>query len=114
MNCSRACWRYIFGGIVVVALGLTGLASVQFRLQLSELEREGSSLKRSASQLVGQHDAHLTALSAIAVASARQRPDLFLEVSGAVSRFYPRIENVYLIPLDRHLNRTGFAGGINS
>jgi C4-dicarboxylate-specific signal transduction histidine kinase len=93
-------WRHLFGCLLLVGVALTGLALAQFRLQLNELERESTDLHRSASQLVGQHDAHLTALSAIAVASAGQRPDLFLEVGAAISRFYPRIEHIYLVPLD--------------
>ncbi|GHF38518.1 two-component sensor histidine kinase [Seohaeicola zhoushanensis] len=42
----------------------------------------------------------MTALSAIAVASQDQRPDLFLEVAGAIMRFYPRIIGISLVPLD--------------
>lgn len=102
-------WRYFIVGLVVVALGLAALAAIQFRLQMNELERESSALHRSASQLVGQHDAHLTALSAIAVASAGQRADLFLEVSAAISWFYPRVDNVYLVPLDKTQNEIGTA-----
>ncbi|KZL03170.1 Sensor protein FixL [Pseudovibrio sp. Ad26] len=102
-------WRNVFGGLIVVALGLATLAAIQFRSQMNELERESSALHRSASQLVGQHDAHLTALSAIAVASAGQRPDLFLEVSAAISRFYPRIKDVYLVPFDKSEGKIGTA-----
>ncbi len=93
--------RSVMGGIFVFALGLAALAFVQWKIQLDELDRESADLHRRASQLVGQHDAHLTALSAIAVASAGQRPDLFLDVSAAISQFYPRIEAVFLVPLDR-------------
>lgn len=93
-------WRHLLGGLIVATLCLMALAAIQFRFLMNELERESSDLHRRASQLVGQHDAHLTSLSAIAVASAGQRSDLFLEVSAAVSQFYPRIDAVFLVPLD--------------
>lgn len=88
------------GWLLVVTLGVFALAAVQMNLLLNELEKESRGLHRLASLRVGQHDAHLTALSAIAVAGAGQRPDLFLDVAATISRFYPRIVEVQLVPLD--------------
>lgn len=92
--------RSILWWLFFVALGVLSLAVIQQRIQLAELELESNELHRLASQRAGQHDAHLTALSAVAVASAGQRPDLFLDVAATISRFYPRILDVQLVPLD--------------
>lgn len=91
--------RAIAWGIVsVLALGV--LAGVERSVRLADLTAESVRLHAIASQRVDQHDAHLTALSAIAVAGAEQRPDLFREVAGAIMRFYPRIIGISLVPLD--------------
>ncbi|MDA7427923.1 ATP-binding protein [Primorskyibacter aestuariivivens] len=84
--------------VCVLALGL--LAGLERNARLADLTAQSDRLHAVASQRVDQHDAHLTALSAIAVAGAEQRPDLFHEVAGAVMRFYPRIIGIFLIPLD--------------
>lgn len=70
------------------------------RALLAELASEGAALHRLASQRADQHDAHLTALSAVATAGDSPRPDLFLEVATTVVRFYPRIVAIDLVPLD--------------
>lgn len=67
---------------------------------LSELAAESRALHSVASQRAGQHDAHLTALSAVAVAGGESRFDLFLEVAGTIHRFYPRIGAIDLVPLN--------------
>jgi hypothetical protein len=72
---------------------------VQRHALVAELEQESTILHRLASQRADQHDAHLTALSAIAVAAEGARHDLFLEVAATISRFYPRIDEVHLGPL---------------
>ena len=84
--------------VCVLALGL--LAGFERSARLADLTAESERLHAVASQRVDQHDAHLTALSAIAVAGAEQRPDLFREVAGAIMRFYPRIIGISLVPLD--------------
>ncbi|MCU9840358.1 ATP-binding protein [Ruegeria sp. WL0004] len=76
------------------------LAGFERNARLTDLTAESDRLHAVASQRVDQHDAHLTALSAIAVAGAEQRPDLFREVAGAIMRFYPRIIGISLVPLD--------------
>ncbi|MDU8928807.1 ATP-binding protein [Alisedimentitalea sp. MJ-SS2] len=103
---SRAMKR-AFSTFTVGLLGLAGLAAVQFWLHTARLDSESAALQRLASQRAGQHDAHLTALSAIAVAGAGQRNDLFLEVAATISRFYPRIDDVQLVPLDTAQPVTG-------
>ena len=93
-------------------LGL--LASFERSARLADLTAESERLHAIASQRVDQHDAHLTALSAIAVAGAEQRPDLFQEVAGAIMRFYPRIIGISLVPLEDEASvlETGI-GGVN-
>lgn len=85
---------------LVCAIALAAIAGSERRGRLASLTAESARLHAVASQRVDQHDAHLTALSAIAVAGAEQRPDLFREVAGAIMRFYPRIIGIFLVPLD--------------
>ncbi|WP_082400819.1 sensor histidine kinase [Gemmobacter sp. LW-1] len=85
-----------------VGLGLallTGLGLWQHRTLTTELAQQTAVLHRLASQRADQHDAHLTALSAIAVASDEPDQRLFLEVAATITRFYPRISAVTLVPL---------------
>lgn len=86
--------------LLICAVALVLLAGFERSAQLADLTAESDRLHAVASQRVDQHDAHLTALSAIAVAGAEQRPDLFREVAGAIMRFYPRIIGISLVPLD--------------
>ena len=60
----------------------------------SEFTNEATILHRLLSQRADQHDAHLTALSALTSADGGNRPDLFLQVAATVSQFYPRIEAI--------------------
>jgi len=76
------------------------LAAFQHRALVAELEHESTALHALASQRADQHDAHMTALSAVAVAAAKERQDLFLDVAATITRFYPRIDEVQLVPLD--------------
>ncbi|RJL14833.1 two-component sensor histidine kinase [Paracoccus siganidrum] len=71
----------------------------QHRALSAELAQETAVLHRLASQRADQHDAHLTALSAIAVASDDPAQRLFLEVATTITRFYPRISAIALVPL---------------
>ena len=88
------------GWVFVCMLALALLAGFERGARLADLAAESERLHAVASQRVDQHDAHLTALSAIAVAGVEQRPDLFREVAGAIMRFYPRIIGISLVPLD--------------
>lgn len=81
-----------------IAIGVIWLT--ERRAQIAELVETGTRLHALASQRVDQHDAHLTALSAVAIAGAGERPDLFREVGATIMRFYPRITSILLVPLD--------------
>lgn len=93
-------------GALILAVALA--ASLVERQRLgAEFAAESAGLHRLVSQRADQHDAHLTALSAIATAEARSRPDLFLGVAATIRRFYPRIAAVDLVDLqapDSHLS----------
>lgn len=86
-------------GAGLLLLLLTAMGTVQHRVLTAELAQETAVLHRLASQRADQHDAHLTALSAIAVASDDPAQRLFLEVATTITRFYPRISAIALVPL---------------
>lgn len=88
------------GWMLVCGLALAAIGAYEHRARLAGLTEESERLHALASQRVNQHDAHLTALSAIAVAGSDRRPDLFREVAVAIMRFYPRIIGISLVPLD--------------
>ena len=94
---------------LLLLLGGGMLAGWERQVLVAELEEESTLLHSLASQRVDQHDAHLTALSAVPVASEGRRHDLFLEVSRTIARFYPRIDEVQLVPLDPNAETVGTA-----
>jgi len=75
------------------------LAFFERQALVREFTAKSATLHRLASQRADQHDAHLTALSAISVGAGTSRQDLFLEVAATISRFYPRIVSANLVPL---------------
>ncbi len=85
---------------LICGLALAVLAGFERSTRLADLTAQSERLHAVASQRVDQHDAHLTALSAIAVAGVEQRPDLFRDVAAAIMQFYPRIIGISLVPLD--------------
>ncbi|MDT1060730.1 ATP-binding protein [Paracoccus sp. CPCC 101403] len=87
-------------GCLLLLATAGAVAILQRHALMVELEQESSVLLRLASQRADQHDAHLTALSAIAVAGEAEQNGLFLEVAQTISRFYPRIDEVQLVPFD--------------
>lgn len=91
----------LVGWVVLMALVIAAVAVAQRQDLVAELQTEAGILHRLASQRADQHDAHMTSLSALAVAGAAERPDLFLDVAATILRFYPRIEAVDLVPMDR-------------
>lgn len=103
---------WFIGWAFACLLALAAIWVSERASRLSTLTAESTRLHGVASQRVDQHDAHLTALSAIAVAGADSRPDLFREVAGAIIRFYPRVIGVLLVPLaeDRGVLEIGVAG----
>lgn len=85
---------------LILLVGAAALGTRERQALVAELERESTVLHGLASQRADQHDAHLTALSAVAVASEGRRHDLFLDVARTITRFYPRIDEVQLVSLD--------------
>ncbi len=94
--------RAILAWGLSLLLAAGAMALWQQQALVRQLEEESGALNRLVSQRAGQHDAHLTALSAIAAASAEPARDLFLEVASTITHFYPRIDDVQLVALDPH------------
>ena len=93
-------WRFLGLWALAVVLVLCGLAFFERQSLVRELIFKSATLHRLASQRADQHDAHLTSLSAIFAASGVERQDLFLDVAATITRFYPRITSVNVIPFD--------------
>lgn len=104
-------WRWLVIWLACALLALTTLAWWERTARTNAHLAESARLHATATQRVGQHDAHLTALSAVAAAAQGQRPDLFLEVAAGIMRFYPRIEAILLVPLVDPGSDTLFVGG---
>lgn len=92
-------FRLTVVGVLLLVCAAGILAMAERQSLVAELEQQSAVLHRLASQRADQHDAHMTALSAIAVAADGARHDLFLDVATTISRFYPRIDEVQLVPL---------------
>lgn len=85
-------------------LGAVGVfAAVNARSALDRAEAElnatGQVLHRLVSQRVAQHDAHLTSLAALAMATTPPPVDALRQVSQSIMRFYPRLEAISLLSL---------------
>lgn len=91
----------------LLVVGAATLGIRERQTLVAELEQESTVLHGLASQRADQHDAHLTALSAVAVASEGRRHDLFLDVARTITRFYPRIYEVQLVSLDPETETIG-------
>lgn len=65
----------------------------------AELNATGQVLHRLVSQRVAQHDAHLTSLAALAMATTPPPVDALRQVSQSIMRFYPRMEAISLLAL---------------
>lgn len=91
--------RMLLVWLLLMAAVTTALAAYQYVSLLGELERQSNALQAEASRRADQHDAHVTALSA--VAQAEQGPDygLLLDVAAPILQFYPRIDEVQLVSL---------------
>lgn len=87
------------GWLVLMVAGLLLTAMLERSRLASEFDNEAAILHRLLSQRADQHDAHLTALSALASAESGNQPNLFLQVAATISRFYPRIVAIDLVPL---------------
>ena len=89
----------LLGWLVLTVAGLLLTAIIERNRLEAEFGTEATILHRLVSQRVDQHDAHMTALSALASADGGNRPDLFLQVAATIIRFYPRIVAVDLVDL---------------
>lgn len=89
----------LLGWVVLMAAVLVISAGIERNRLSTEFMSEATILHRLLSQRADQHDAHMTALSALASADGGNRPDLFLQVAVTIIRFYPRITAVDLVPL---------------
>jgi signal transduction histidine kinase len=92
--------RVLAGWAVLIVLIVGAFGLMQRQTLIAELQTEATILHRLASQRADQHDAHMTSLSALAIAGAEERPDLFLDVAATILRFYPRIEAIDLVALE--------------
>ncbi|KAA0892669.1 sensor histidine kinase [Pusillimonas sp. ANT_WB101] len=93
--------------LALLACGI--LAMSEHRALINGLTEKSNALYRLISQRVSQHDAHLTALSAIASAHGERDHSLFLDVATSITHFYPRIDDVQLVALDTHVASAGIA-----
>ena len=75
------------GWLVLLLAGFLLTAMFERNRLASEFDTEATILHRLLSQRADQHDAHLTALSAVASADGGNQPCLFLDVSATISRF---------------------------
>lgn len=98
---SKNYLRYALLWAFAVILALSGLALFERQNLVRELTVKSATLHRLASQRADQHDAHLTSLSAIFVAGGVERQDLLLDVAATITRFYPRITSVNVVPYDQ-------------
>lgn len=98
-------WFWI-GWLGLALLGVAGLAGYRHFALLGDLDAAGLTLVAEASQRADQHDAHLTALSAIAQAE-RGNTGAFLEVAATILRFYRRIDEIQLVPLQNDAATAG-------
>ena len=90
--------------LVAQWVGLTmAAAAIALYLQWSvaglQFERDAETLHRTLSQRVDQHDAHLTALSALIASGEGPFEAPFKAVAANIAQFYPRIVGIDLIAL---------------
>ncbi|PQA73992.1 sensor histidine kinase [Brucella oryzae] len=107
-------WSVLLPFFVWMLFNLLAIGSLVFYQRaalLSELQAASFTLHREASQRADQHDAHLTALSTIAQSKARtadiSQNDVFLEVAATITHFYPRIDEIQLVPMEPVVPVTG-------
>lgn len=98
----------VLWGLLVV-MALAAYALLEHQRLIRELTVQSADLHRLASQRADQHDAHLTALSAIFAAGGAERQDLFLEVASTITQFYPRVVAAHVVPFD--LTTSGIDSG---
>jgi two-component system, LuxR family, sensor kinase FixL len=92
-------WHYL-----ALWLGLTGCCAItalywQWSAAVTAFERDVSTLHRIVSQRVEQHDAHMTALSALVASGEGQSQAPLKAVAANIVEFYPRIVAIDIIAL---------------
>ncbi|TZG37360.1 ATP-binding protein [Agrobacterium sp. B1(2019)] len=92
--------RLFLAWALLMAAVISALAAYQYVSLLGELGRESDALQAEASRRADQHDAHVTALSAVAQAEQGADYGLLLDVAAPILQFYPRIDEVQLVPLN--------------
>ncbi|AMD61356.1 ATPase [Agrobacterium tumefaciens] len=85
---------------LLMAAVVSALAAYQYVSLLGELARQSDALQAEASRRADQHDAHVTALSAVAQAQQGADYRLLLDVAAPILQFYPRIDEVQLVSLN--------------
>lgn len=93
--------------VALVCTGSAVMALWNYRALQTQFMEESSALHRTLSQRADQHDAHLTALSAVALAPQDTGHALFRDVADTIVRFYPRISDIALVPFDTSRMATG-------
>ncbi len=106
--------RRFFGWLVLAVVAALATSIIEQRRLSAELDTESAILHRLASQRADQHDAHLTSLSAVAVAGGEERFDLFLDVATTIIRFYPRIIAIDLVPLSEQQGGASTRGTLSA
>ncbi|MGJ7541330.1 sensor histidine kinase [Variovorax sp. LT1R16] len=91
-------WRWLAAWALLMVLGAALLAGWRFNQLSQRFDDEARTLHRTIAQRVGQHDAHLTNLHAIAQLDDPQRAT-FRAVASAIQTFYPRIVAIDLVRL---------------
>lgn len=92
--------RILLLWVVLSVVALAMMAGIERHRLVGDFTNKSANLHRLTSQRADQHDAHLTSLSAIFVAGGIARQDLLLNVAATITRFYPRITSVNVIPFD--------------
>ncbi|UXT21909.1 GHKL domain-containing protein [Agrobacterium tumefaciens] len=92
--------RLFLAWALLMAAVICALAAYQYVSLLGELGRQSDALQAEASRRADQHDAHVTALSAVAQAEQGADYGLLLDVAAPILQFYPRIDEVQLVSLN--------------
>lgn len=107
--------RVVLGAVWL--LGLLAFAAISAWLNIADAQRQldarGSELQRTIAQATAQHDAHLTGLATLAIASDPPPVELFAQLADSIIRFYPRITSISLLA-DSSLEVLAASGGVPS
>ena len=86
--------------LVACAMMVVGGMYWRWSTLVADQERIGASAYRIVSQRADQHDAHMTGLSALALAAEPPSIDALRQVAKSIMQFYPRITAIDLLHLD--------------